>query len=171
VSGMSRMDRNKRALGGAIKRTKPGRAALIVNELGLAKGRTLDFGCGYGFDARYFGWEAYDPYYGPSLPAGYFDTVVCLSVINALSRNNRTRVIGTIQHLLTEEGNAYLSVPRDLPICGKLGMHHSLQNYVVLTLPGIFRDSKLEIYHLRKTNQYKDKTREFLSKKDKYRCN
>ena len=166
---MARIDKQKRALGGAIKRTAPSRAAVLIYELGLASGRTLDFGCGYGADAKHFGWEAYDPYYGPSLPQGNFDTVVCLSVVNALTSNNRAMVITTIQQLLTEKGNAYLSVPRDLPKTGKLGMHHSLQNYVVLTLPCVYCDDKFEIYHLTKQSVFKDKTKEYFSARDKRR--
>ena len=164
---MSSIDRNKRALGGAIKRIQPSKAAVLIEEMGLPKGRTLDFGCGYGVDAKHFGWEAYDPFYGPPLPGGRFDTIVCLSVINALSRNNRAKVIVEIQRLLTEKGNAYLSVPRNLPKTGKLGMHHSLQNYVVLTLPSIYRDRNVAIYKLQKESIFKDKTKEFLSLRDK----
>jgi hypothetical protein len=30
---------------------------------GLVRGRVLDCGCGHGFDADHFGWDAYDPFY------------------------------------------------------------------------------------------------------------
>jgi hypothetical protein len=167
---MARIDRQKRALGGAIKRSAPSRAATLIHEIGLAVGRTLDFGCGYGVDAKSFNWEAYDPYYGPPLPEGKFDTIVCLSVLNALSKNKRAQVMTDIQQLLTDEGNAYLAVPRDLPKTGKLGMHHSLQNYVVFTLPSVFCDRKLEIYLLQKNaNTFKDRTQEYMSLRDRRR--
>lgn len=166
---MPRIDKKKRAYGGAIKRNSPSHAARLINTMQLDQGRTLDYGCGYGFDAQHFGWECYDPYYQPRLPEGTFDTVLCLSVLNALSRNNRELVIEAIRKVLTTNGNAYFSVPRNLPRTGKLGMHHSLQNYVILSLPSIFQDSKLEIYHLTKNSVYKDKTREFLSRRDKFR--
>jgi hypothetical protein len=75
-----------------------------------------------------------------------------------------------IQQLLTDEGNAYLAVPRDLPKTGKLGMHHSLQNYVVFTLPSVFCDRKLEIYLLQKNaNTFKDRTQEYMSLRDRRR--
>ncbi len=166
---MARVDRRKRALGGAIKRSSPRKAAQKIVALGLARGRVLDFGCGWGFDARHFGWEAYDPYYGPTLPEGQFDTILCISVINALSRNNRTAVLAEIEAKLSEQGCAYLAVPRDIPVGGKLGMHHSLQNYVVLTLPSVFADEQLEIYALRRGTVFEDKTREYLSRRDRRR--
>jgi len=100
---MARIDRSKRALGGAIKRSTPSRAATILVERGLVIGRTLDYGCGYGLDAATFGWDAYDPYYRPAEPAGSYDTIVCTLVLNALSRNNRAKVLARIQALLAED--------------------------------------------------------------------
>lgn len=62
-----------------------------------------------------------------------------------------------------------VAVPRNLPLGGKLGMHHSLQNYVVLTLPSVYADPDLEIYDLTADSDYKDRTREFMSLRDKRR--
>ena len=166
---MAKIDRLKRALGGAIERTRPSKAAQKIVELGLASGRVLDFGCGFGYDAQHYGWEAYDPFYGPALPEGTFDTIVCISVVNALSRKNRTQAIEEIRGLLSEAGSAYIAVPRNLPVTGKLGMHHSLQNYVVLMLPSVYADAKLEIYHLTAADTYKDRTQEFMSLRDRRR--
>jgi hypothetical protein len=89
---MTRIDRSKRALGTALNRDKPSQAAEVLVARGLVKGRVLDYGCGFGFDANQFGWESYDPYYQPREPEGQFDTIVCTLVLNALSRNNRARV-------------------------------------------------------------------------------
>jgi hypothetical protein len=164
---MARIDKSKRALGGAIKRTKPSRAAAILVERDLIRDRTLDYGCGYGFDAATFGWDAYDPYYRPAEPIGSYDTIVCTLVLNALSRANRAQVLARIQTLLGDDGHAYLGVARDLPRAGKLGMHHSMQNYVVLTLPSIYADERLEIYQLTKTANYEDKTRDYMSRRDR----
>ena len=164
---MARIDRSKRALGGAIKRTKPSRAATILMERKLISGRVLDFGCGHGVDAATYGWDAFDPYYRPVPPTPPYDTVVCISVLNALSRNNRAKVVTQIRELLTDDGRAYLAVPRDLPIKGKLGMNHSFQNYVVLTLPSIYRDEHLEIYELRRSLTFEDKTTDFASRRDR----
>lgn len=166
---MPRIDRSKRALGGAIKRSRPSRGAAIITECGLARGRVLDFGCGFGFDAEHFGWEAFDPYYKPSQPQGPFDTIVCISVINALSRNNRAKVFARVRELLAADGRAYFAVPRDIPRTGKLGINHSLQNYVVLTLPSIHADDALEIYEMTKDAEIEDKTRDYISPRDKRR--
>src|SRR5262245_42716335 len=103
---MARIDRGKRALGGAIKRTKPSHAATVLVERGLVRGRRLDYGCGYGLDAATFGWEAYDPYYRPIAPAGPYDTIVCILVLSALSRANRARVVERIRALLAVDGRA-----------------------------------------------------------------
>jgi SAM-dependent methyltransferase len=159
------IDKQKRAWGGAIKRTAPSRAATVLHP--RVRGRVLDFGCGHGFDADHFGWESYDPYYRPKWLEGSFDTIVCVGVVNALSRNNRHRAIERIRGLLAEGGVAYLAVPRNLPREGKLGMHHSLQNYVVLTLPSVHADESLEIYELRKGSRFEDRTREFLTPRDR----
>jgi hypothetical protein len=164
---MARIDRSKRALGGAIKRTRPSHAATVLVERELMRGRTLDYGCGYGLDAATFGWDAYDPYYRPIEPVGPYDTIACLLVLNALSRANRARVIERIRSLLAENGRAYLAVARDLPITGKLGMHHSLQNYVVLTLPSIFEDERIAIYALDTQAVFEDRTRDYLSQRDR----
>jgi hypothetical protein len=166
---MARIDRSKRALGGAIKRPKPSAAATIIVSRGLARGRVLDYGCGFGFDADHYGWDSYDPYYRPVLPEGPFDTIVCLSVVNALSRNNRARVLGRVQELLTEDGKAYVAVPRDLPKTGKLGINHSLQNYVLLTLPSIYADDSLEIYEMVKHAEFRDRTKDHVSPRDRRR--
>lgn len=164
---MARIDRGKRALGGAIKRTKPSRAATILVGQGRAAGRVLDYGCGFGFDAQTYGWEGYDPFYRPAEPEPPYDTIVCISVLNALSRNNRAKVIARIRELLAAGGRAYLAVPRDLPVKGKLGMHHSLQNYVVLTLPSVYRDEHLEIYEMSKAAEFEDKTKDYVSRRDR----
>ena len=159
------INKQKRAWGGAIKRSEPSQPATLLAP--KARGRSLDFGCGWGFDADHYGWESYDPYYRPGFPDGEFDTIFCISVCNALSRKNRHKVIKQIKGLLADDGTAYLSVPRDLPETGKLGIHHSLQNYVVLTLPVFYEDEKICIYELRRDSKFKDKTREYMTPRDR----
>lgn len=177
-------DKQKRAWGGAIKRTKPSQGAILVEEsirkaikLGVcpAEPRILDFGCGHGFDAKHFGWDAYDPYYGPYSIEGQYDFVICTNVLNALSRNNRGKVISKVGSLLRDKQDpshqdsvAYFVVPRNIPKTGKLGIHHSLQNYVVLSLPEFHSEADaFVIYQYRKGDSYKDKTKEFLTNRDK----
>jgi hypothetical protein len=165
-STVARTDRSKRALRTAVKRDKQSRAAELLTGLALVKGRVLDYGCGFGFDADHCGWDAYDPYYRPRDPEGPYDTILCTLVLNVLSRARRARVLAHIQSLLTHDGHAYLAVSRNVPVTGKLGIHHSLQNYVVLTLPLVFADEKLAIYDLRRHSRFEDLTRDHVSRRD-----
>jgi hypothetical protein len=166
---MARIDRSKRAMGTAVKRDRPSQAAEGLVGKGLVRGRVLDYGCGFGFDADHFGWNSYDPFYRPKEPEGEYDTIVCTLVLNALSRNNRARTLEKIRGLLAADGVAYLGVARNVPVAGKMGVHHSLQNYVVLTLPVVFEDEKLAIYAFRKSDEFEDRTKDFVSLRDRRR--
>jgi hypothetical protein len=148
---------------------QPSRAGTIIVQQKRALGRVLDYGCGYGLDAKTYGWDAYDPYYHAIEPKPPYDTVVCISVLNALSRNNRTKVLARMRDLLADDGKAYLAVARELPRTGKLGVHHSLQNYVVLSLPSIHRDERVEIYQMTKSAPVEDTTKDFISRRDRRR--
>lgn len=169
MAGLARIDRQKRSLGGAVKRTKLSRATEILLSLQKLHGRVLDFGCGYGFDADHFGWDGFDPYYRNVAPCGPYDYIVCNYVLNALTRRNREKAISQIRELLAEDGHAFLAVSRDLPVTGELGLHHSIQNYVVFTLPSIYLDDKVEIYKMDKGSEFEDKTKEHVSRRDKRR--
>ena len=160
---MSRINRVKVSLGGAIQRKTPSKASLLYNALNLVQGRVLDYGCGYGLDAQTNHWESYDPYYNDIKLEGLFDTIVCTNVLSAVSSKIRHQIIENIRELLTEEGVAYFGIPRNLPINGKLsGYARRPQNYVVLTLDSVYKDNKLEIYRFNKTSQFKDKTKNIL---------
>jgi SAM-dependent methyltransferase len=163
---MARIDRLKRSVGTAVQRSSPSRAARLLVERGLAHGRVLDYGCGFGLDAETFGWEAYDPVSHPREPIGPYDTIVCTLVLNVLSRNNRAKVVQRIQELLAPDGRAYLGVARNLPETGKLGVRHCIQNSVVLSLPIVHQDAELAIYELRTHDTVVDRTRDFLSRRD-----
>jgi SAM-dependent methyltransferase len=156
-------------MGTAVRRNKPSQAAQILVARKLARGRVLDFGCGFGFDADHFGWESFDPFYRPQEPKGQYDTIICTLVLNALSRNNRAKVLEKIRGLLAPSGIAYLGVSRNIPVTGKMGVHHSLQNYVILTLPLVFEDAKLAIYAFRKQDRLVDKTKDYISARDRRR--
>jgi hypothetical protein len=166
---MPRIDRLKRSLNTAVRRDKPSKAAQVITSLGLAKGRVLDYGCGFGFDADYFAWEGYDPFHRPTEPLGVYDTILCTLVLNVLSRNNRANVLSRLQSLLAKGGHAYLAVSRNIPVTGKLGVNHTLQNYVVLTLPSIYLDDTLEIYDMEKPSRFEDKTKDHASVRDRRR--
>jgi len=165
-----KVEREKRAFGGATRRktvSLPVQALVETvwrgNPIHSGK-RVLDFGCGYGTDASAYGWEKYDPFYFPTLSAhGPYDVIVSVNVVHSLCRKRRDQVLLEIQKLLGEEGAAFLSVPRNLPIRGKLsGYHRRVQNYVVLSLPVVYRCREFEIYRLDKHATWKDQTLECL---------
>ena len=147
-------------LGGAIRRSTVSFAAEWLVREGHVMGRVLDFGCGFGFDADHYGWEAVDPYYRQQDLQGPFDTIICNHVVNMLTRASRKRTIHQIQGLLATEGVAFLIVPRNIPVTGKVALRKRIQNFVVLTLPSVYADRKLEIYRLGKETEYVDRTDE-----------
>jgi len=147
-------------LGGAIRRATVSKTAQLLQDRGLLEGRILDYGCGFGFDADHFGWEAFDPYYRQKAPDGVFDTIICNHVANMLTRGSRQELFNNIVDLLAPQGKAYLSVSRKIPTSGKMAIRKRIQNYVVLTLPSIFCDAELEIYRLELRSAFEDLTRE-----------
>jgi len=65
----------------------------------------------------------------------------------------------SIQGLLKNTGNAYIVVPRNIPIKGKYsGFNRRPQYHVVLTLDSIYKDDSFEIYLFKKDSAYVDKT-------------
>jgi SAM-dependent methyltransferase len=147
-------------LGGAIRRETVSRTARFLEDRRLLRGRVLDYGCGFGFDADHFGWEAFDPHYRQKSPEGMFDTVVCNHVANMMTRRSRQELFQAIQGLLAPRGKAYLSVSRKIPKAGKVAMRKRIQNHVVLTLPSLFCDDELEIYQLEADSAFEDQTQE-----------
>ena len=147
-------------LGGAIRRETISKTALFLEEHRLLRGRVLDYGCGFGFDADHFGWEGFDPYYRQKLPDGLFDFIVCNHVANMLTRQSHRELFKAIQALLAAQGRAYVSVSRKIPRTGKIAMRKRIQNYVALTLPSVFRDDELEIYRLEAGSVFEDVTQE-----------
>jgi 2-polyprenyl-3-methyl-5-hydroxy-6-metoxy-1,4-benzoquinol methylase len=158
-----RINRVKVSLGGAIKRKNPSKASLLYNKLNLINGRVLDYGCGYGLDAKVNKWESYDPYYNDIKLDGLYDTIVCTNVLSAVSSKIRSGIIENIRELLKDDGIAYFAMPRNLPIKGKLsGYARRPQNYVILTLESIYKDNKIEIYKFLKNSKYIDKTKNIM---------
>ena len=148
-------------LGGAPERHELSRTASVLVEAGLVRGRVLDYGCGHGYDADALGWEAWDPQYRPAKPEGPYDTIVVNHVVNILTRGSRKDLFKKVEALLAEEGSVFISTPRNIPVEGKHGPRHRLQNYVVLDLPTVYRDEKQEIYQWKKGASLKDLTKEF----------
>ena len=148
-------------LGGAPRRKGLSKTARVLIDLGLVRGRVLDYGCGLGFDADRQGWEAYDPYYRPGQPTGTYDTIIVNHVANVVTRASRTQLFETVKALLSPGGAAYVSVARNIPMSGKPGPRRRIQNFVVLTLPSVFADGEEEIYRLEKDVPFEDRTHEF----------
>jgi hypothetical protein len=160
ILNVGRCNRTKVYLGGAPKRKFESKASKILKELNVIKGSTIDYGCGYGFDADLNNWDKYDPYYFENKLDKLYDTVVCINVLSAVSSKIRNEIIESIREILNDEGTAYLCVPRNIPITGKLsGFHRRPQNYVVLTLNSIYKNKEIEIYSFKKNDNYKDKTK------------
>ena len=147
-------------LGGALRRQTVSKTARFLDEHRLLRGRVLDYGCGFGFDADHFGWEAYDPHYRQKVPDGPFETIVCNHVANMLTRESREELFRALRALLAPQGQAYVSVSRKIPRAGKVALRKRIQNYVVLTLPSLFRDDELEIYRLKAGSDFEDRTEE-----------
>lgn len=87
----SRVNKTKVLIGGALKRKNPSKASTIFEKLKILSSDTLDYGCGYGFDADYNKWAKYDPYYFDEYPIKQFQNIVCINVLNVVSskiRNN-----------------------------------------------------------------------------------
>lgn len=76
--------------------------------------KTLDYGCGRGYDAKYFCMDKYDPHYFPEQPVGPYDLIVCNYVLNVIeSVEQKMAVIRNIQALLADDGCAYITVRND----------------------------------------------------------
>jgi len=155
----NRVNKTKVLLGGAMKRKSPSKASLILQNLKILNDDVLDFGCGYGFDAEFYNWSKYDPCYHDIFPNKKFKNVICINVLNVVSKKIRKEIIQNMQELLEEDGIGYLCVPRNIPIKGKYsGFERRPQNYVILSLHSIYKDKHIEIYELKNNSTYIDST-------------
>jgi ATP adenylyltransferase len=132
----------------AITRKKPSKPMTILENCSQFTDchRKLDYGCGKGFDADYFGMEKYDPHFFPDKPTGLFDTITCNYVLNVIpDHSERVQVLKDIQGLLADDNSmAFIAVRRDLK-------HDTNTQFLVeLNLPTIYKDSATVIYFLTK---------------------
>ena len=148
-------------LGGAPERTEISKTASVLLNQNLINGRTLDYGCGQGFDADQLNWESFDPYYRPNLPEGKFDTIVVNHVLNILTKNSRQSLYKKVDDLLDQHGKVYFSVARNIPKEGKHGPRKRLQNYIILDLQVVYEDDIEAIYVWEKGAAIDDLTKEF----------
>ena len=139
----------------AIERDKISFPMNWLKKNGKIKGKTLDFGCGYGFDVEIlkknsFDIIGYDNYYFPDYPRGRFDTITCIYVLNVLKPIEQTDVLMKVSSLLKHGGKAYFIVRRDIKYEGfrihKKYKKHTYQTNVVLPYTSIFKNKFCEIY-------------------------
>ena len=143
------VSRFKKQLGyTAISRKSPSRPMRFLQEHDLLKGRMLDYGCGRGTDAKFFGMDAYDPFWMPDRPTGTFDTITCHYVLNVVDQDMRNDIIADIHNLLDVSGTAYLTVRRDMK--QNYRVYGYTQSIVVLELPSLEKNNSYEIYKLEK---------------------
>jgi len=109
----------------AIARKKASAPLRYLEEKGLLRGSILDYGCGKGADYNHLckvGYKsmAYDPYWRPTDLAGLkFDTILCTYVLNVVGEDSGSEIINSIKSLLNKDGQAFLSVRRDIKKDGK----------------------------------------------------
>lgn len=129
---------------------------------GLIKGRTLDFGCGFGTDvnilySKGIDIKGYDNHYFPEYPAERFDTIICNYVLNVLQPDEQPEVIMSVSELLKPSGRAYFTVRRDLKYEGfrvhKIHKKTTYQCNVRLPFKSIFKNDFCEVYEYRPFNQ------------------
>jgi ATP adenylyltransferase len=129
----------------AVSRINPSRAMKFLDSKKLLIGDVLDFGCGRGFDVRYYGIDGYDPNWGPSeFPKKKYDTIACNWVLNVVSEEEQNIIIKQIKSLLKPNGKAYITVRRDIKE-GYLVKDYQ-QRLVYLNLESIEKNSAFEIY-------------------------
>jgi len=111
--------------------------------------KTLDYGSGKGYDAKFLGFSAYDPNHGPYEIHGRFDIITCTYVLNTVPEEEREAILADIYWHLTPGGRAYITVRRDIkkPTWTKRG---TFQDSVHLEHRSIHKTSGYEIYTFRK---------------------
>ena len=138
----------------AIARRALSTPAKYLRDHSLLEGRTLDFGCGRGFDAQELGIEGYDPHYFPAQPLGKYCTIMCNFVLNVIeSKKERDAVVARIRSLLLSGGTAYISVRNDKSALKGFTSKGTWQGFIELDLPIVKRTSNYVMYKLEKKNE------------------
>lgn len=135
----------------AIGRTRVSAPVHHLLSKNLISGNVLDYGCGRGFDADFYGWDAFDPYWRPGtiLHPNTYNTIVCSYVINVLRKKSEAVILGVIRSLLTKTGVAYITVRRNVKKAGYTSKG-TYQRNVILDLPIVTENSDYCIYELRR---------------------
>lgn len=119
------------------------------------KGEILDYGCGFGTDAKYlsslnYKIDKYDNYYFKNYPDKKYDTITCIYVLNVLEPIQQSKVLMEISELLKHGGKAYFVVRRDIKHEGfrihKIHKKYTFQTNVKLPFISVFKNQFCEIY-------------------------
>jgi len=133
----------------AMNRSIPSKPYRTLLEKGLIKGRVLDYGCGRGMDvqdleSKNFTVYGFDPAHFPIKPKGKFNTILATYVLNIILHPlERINTIKEIQSYLRKNGNAYVTVRRDVPREGTFS-----QRWIELPFVSEHKTSAFEIYRI-----------------------
>jgi len=138
---------------------KTGSAPLrwLLDNRPLTIGNTvLDYGCGRGADVEHLNANSksatgYDPHWQPILPEGKFQTVLCTFVLNVITEEEQKELLVRLGQLVTDDGDIFISVRRDLPKEGAKG-RGCIQRYVECPegFRTIYENSSFAIFRKRK---------------------
>ena len=87
-----------------------------LNSLALipSTSKSLDYGCGRGFDADQLGMDKFDPHYFDQVMSSGYDVVTCNYVLNVIeSENERRAVVLNLIGATRVGGKIYVSVRSD----------------------------------------------------------
>lgn len=108
----------------AITRRKPSAPLKYLEGVGYFRRddvTRLDYGCGKGFDADYYGMDKYDPYYFPDLDRSKkYDIIFCTYVLNVVDEKTEFEILKDVSSLLKPDGRAMFTVRRDMPRSGRI---------------------------------------------------
>jgi len=141
----------------AITRKKPSVPMRWLDKQGMLKGdKMLDYGCGKGFDADHYKMDKYDPYHchentnlRSTCVKHFYDVITCNYVLNTVDEDNTKRIITDILSLLKENGNAYITVRRDIKNEGYTSRGTLQRNVLLDSAISIRKTSTYEIYTIR----------------------
>ena len=101
-------------------RTEPSLSAKLFIKKGFAKEPILDWGCGYGYDVKFYKSlglvaDGFDPFHYENKSLAPFEhkgikSVSCTYVLNVLPLELRTKTIKNIYNFLPDKGIAFLTV-------------------------------------------------------------
>jgi SAM-dependent methyltransferase len=137
----------------AISRKSVSAPMKYLDKMGMLKGKMLDYGCGKGFDADFFGMAKYDPFFAPcdDFCEGEFDTITCNYVLNVIEdAADRDAAITQMLHWLKPNGNLYIAVRADKKALMGYTSRGTWQGYIELDFPKIKSTSAFDLYHLTK---------------------